>query len=492
MLSYNKTFNKHNINLAAVYEAMDNNFEANISSARGYGQTVNTTMSNASSPVSITQPKIRDAMISYVARANYSYDNRYNLAATFRRDGSSRLAPASRWDNFWSLSGSWRVSGERFMSSISDIVSELKIRASYGVTGNVPDNYYGYFGTYNTGLAYADLSAIRENQIPNYRLKWERGYQGNIGLELTFLKRFSLILDLYQRDTKDLLMSRPLSSMSGFTSMIDNVGQLRNRGVEVEVRTVNISQKDFYWSTSLNLYSNKNRIEKLSDLSEYIDGRYMRKEGNPWGSLYLREYQGVDPQTGEALYYVNSKMADGSYSKEITTDPNLAFPILLNDVQPVLTGGLANTINYKFVDLSFNLSFSLGAYTYDNGIYALQDDGRDPSINKSTELRRRWKQPGDITDVPRYVNGNATGGYFNSSRGIHSSDHLRLKSFTLGLNLPDNWINQIGLSKTRFYFSGTNLLTWAAYSQWDPELVGVVEYAVPPLKTWTFGIEITF
>lgn len=491
LLSYNKTFNKHSINAAAAYEAMQTTYEGNIGTARGYGQQINTTLSNASTPVSISQPKTRDAMVSYVARANYGYDNRYTLAATFRRDGSSRLAPASRWDNFFSFSGSWRVTGEEFMQSIKDIVSDLKLRASYGVTGNVPDGLYSYFGTYNTAYSYANLSAIRENNIPNYRLKWERGYQTDIGFELSLFKNLMFIFDVYQRDTKDLLMSRPLSNMSGFSSMTDNVGQLQNRGWELEVKSVNISKKDFYWSTSLNLSSNKNKIVKLSDLSEYVDGRYMRREGALFSSFYLREYAGVDPQTGVALYYINQKLDNGKYSRELTENPDNAFPVLLNDAQPVLVGGLNNTINYKFIDLSFNLSFSLGGYSYDNGMYALQDDGRDASTNKSTELRRRWMKPGDNTDIPRYVSGNAWAGYYNSSRGIHSNDHIRLKHLTIGVNVPNKWISPVGLSKARVYFSGTNLLTLAAYSQWDPELIGTVGYGVPPLKTWTFGIEIS-
>ena len=491
LLSYNKKFNNHNINAAAAYEVMEFNYEGGVLAGRGYGQLINTSLSNAATPASVSQPKDRDALISYIARANYSYENKYNFVINFRRDGSSRLAPDTRFDNFYSFSGSWSVARERFMKPIKDVVTDLKLRASWGVTGNLPSGYYDYYGTFSTSLAYNSLSAIRENRIPNYRLKWERGEQLNVGLDLSLFKKLMILFDVYQRDTKDLLMSRPLNNMSGFSSMTSNVGQLRNSGFELEIRSLNISKQDLYWSTSLHLTSNKNIIIKLSDLPEYVDGTFYRKEGEPYRTYYLREYAGVDVQTGEPLYYLNKKLSDGSFSKEITKDPNIANLIMLQDADPKLMGGLVNTLNYKLIDLSFNLSFTLGGWSYDNAIRYLHDDGRDPSINKSVELRRRWKQPGDVTDVPRYVNGNATGGYFQSSRAIHSSDHLRLKSLTLGVSMPNKWTSVVGIAKARAYFSGTNLLTFAAYKQYDPELTGAVAYGVPPLKTWVFGIEIS-
>lgn len=150
------------------------------------------------------------------------------------------------------------------------------------------------------------------------------------------------------------------------------------------------------------------------------------------------------------------------------------------------------TFNYKFIDLSFNLSYSFGGYSYDNASYILQDDGYSVISNKSTEQRRRWQKPGDITDVPRFVYGNKKGGNYNSSRAIHSTDHIRLKSLILGLNAPKAWLQKLGIGNARIYFSGTNLLTWAAYGQYDPEMSGVVGFYTPPLKTYAFGLELKF
>jgi len=200
----------------------------------------------------------------------------------------------------------------------------------------------------------------------------------------------------------------------------------------------------------------------------------------------------VDPNDGRPMYYDNKEDENGNRSRNIVYDPNDADRVELKDIYPKLTGGLMNTFNYKFIDLSFNLSFHLGGYSYDGAMYALQDDGYTAQYNKSTELRRRWKQPGDITDVPRYVYGQEYGGWWNSSRGVHSTDHLRLKSLIVGVSAPQSWLRTIGINSARIYFSGTNLLTWAAYDQYDPELNGIVSYFTPPLKTFAFGLELKF
>ena len=287
-------------------------------------------------------------------------------------------------------------------------------------------------------------------------------------------------------------MSKQLNSISGFSSLLTNVGQMRNTGVELEVRSNNIKTKDFSWTTAFNLSHNKNKILKLADLPWFVDGRYVRKEGYPFNTIYLREYAGVDPETGSALYYDNQQDENGNYTKNKVTDPGQASPIPLKDITPTISGGFMNTFNYKFIDLSFNLSYSFGGYSYDNASYILQDDGYSVISNKSTEQRRRWQKPGDITDVPRFVYGNKKGGNYNSSRAIHPTDHIRLKSLILGLNAPKAWLQKLGIGNARIYFSGTNLLTWAAYGQYDPEMSGVVGFYTPPLKTYAFGLELKF
>lgn len=491
-LTYSKTFGKHSVSAVTAFEVMKYDYEDLYAAKKTYGQDINTSLGNAADPIDADQKLQEDALMSYVASVNYSYDDKYYASFSFRRDGSSRLSPDTRWGNFWSLSASWRLSQERFMQSLKSVLSDLKLRASYGVNGNLPSSYYGYQSTYTTGAFYSGKPSPWESTLGNEELTWEKNYALNLGLDIGLFSRVNVSLDWYTRTTKDLLMSKQLNSISGFSSLLTNVGQMRNTGVELEVRSNNIKTKDFSWTTAFNLSHNKNKILKLADLPWFVDGRYVRKEGYPFNTIYLREYAGVDPETGSALYYDNQQDENGNYTKNKVTDPGQASPIPLKDITPTISGGFMNTFNYKFIDLSFNLSYSFGGYSYDNASYILQDDGYSVISNKSTEQRRRWQKPGDITDVPRFVYGNKKGGNYNSSRAIHSTDHIRLKSLILGLNAPKAWLQKLGIGNARIYFSGTNLLTWAAYDQYDPEMSGVVGFYTPPLKTYAFGLELKF
>lgn len=491
-LTYSKTFGKHSVSAVTAFEVMKYDYEDLYAAKKTYGQDINTSLGNAADPIDADQKLQEDALMSYVASVNYSYDDKYYASFSFRRDGSSRLSPDTRWGNFWSLSASWRLSQERFMQPLKSVLSDLKLRASYGVNGNLPSSYYGYQSTYTTGAFYSGKPSPWESTLGNEELTWEKNYALNLGLDIGLFSRVNVSLDWYTRTTKDLLMSKQLNSISGFSSLLTNVGQMRNTGVELEVRFNNIKTKDFSWTTAFNLSHNKNKILKLADLPWFVDGRYVRKEGYPFNTIYLREYAGVDPETGSALYYDNQQDENGNYTKNKVTDPGQASPIPLKDITPTISGGFMNTFNYKFIDLSFNLSYSFGGYSYDNASYILQDDGYSVISNKSTEQRRRWQKPGDITDVPRFVYGNKKGGNYNSSRAIHSTDHIRLKSLILGLNAPKAWLQKLGIGNARIYFSGTNLLTWAAYDQYDPEMSGVVGFYTPPLKTYAFGLELKF
>lgn len=491
-LTYSKTFGKHSVSAVTAFEVMKYDYEDLYAAKKTYGQDINTSLGNAADPIDADQKLQEDALMSYVASVNYSYDDKYYASFSFRRDGSSRLSPDTRWGNFWSLSASWRLSQERFMQPLKSVLSDLKLRASYGVNGNLPSSYYGYQSTYTTGAFYSGKPSPWESTLGNEELTWEKNYALNLGLDIGLFSRVNVSLDWYTRTTKDLLMSKQLNSISGFSSLLTNVGQMRNTGVELEVRSNNIKTKDFSWTTAFNLSHNKNKILKLADLPWFVNGRYVRKEGYPFNTIYLREYAGVDPETGSALYYDNQQDENGNYTKNKVTDPGQASPIPLKDITPTISGGFMNTFNYKFIDLSFNLSYSFGGYSYDNASYILQDDGYSVISNKSTEQRRRWQKPGDITDVPRFVYGNKKGGNYNSSRAIHSTDHIRLKSLILGLNAPKAWLQKLGIGNARIYFSGTNLLTWAAYDQYDPEMSGVVGFYTPPLKTYAFGLELKF
>ena len=503
-VNYVKTFaQKHHLDVLAAYELESYQTDkasgerSKIPSYSGLTEPDNAAVLN--SFVSSTQDY---RMLSYISRLNYDYDDRYYVAGSFRRDGSSRLSPDNRWGNFWSVSGMWHVTNESFMQPIKHILSDLKVRASYGVNGNQPNSLYGYMGLYAFGQSYMGGSGSYESSIPNSNLGWEKNYNLNVGLDLSFINRIFLTVEYYNRDTKDLLYSLPISATTGFTNYLSNIGQLNNKGVELELRTINIANDNFNWTTVLNLSHNKNKIVSLNgQLDQSIEGTwFIHKVGLPYYSFYVKEYAGVNPENGKAMYYRNQEIPqeDGSVvvDRSLTEDPGEAQAIPYKSVNPKVSGGLTNMLNYKWLDLSFTLTYSLGGYSFDKtGTYI--ENGTDKIYTSKYNLPvyalDRWQEPGDVTDVPRFVYGEAAGPQ-NSSRYIHSTNHLRLKNLTLGFTLPSAWTHKAMIDKARIYFSGSNLLTWAKWKQYDPEtpVNGEVFCEAPPMRTFNFGIQITF
>lgn len=503
-VNYVKTFaQKHHLDVLAAYELESYQTDkasgerSKIPSYSGLTEPDNAAVLN--SFVSSTQDY---RMLSYISRLNYDYDDRYYVAGSFRRDGSSRLSPDNRWGNFWSVSGMWHVTNESFMQPIKHILSDLKVRASYGVNGNQPNSLYGYMGLYAFGQSYMGGSGSYESSIPNPNLGWEKNYNLNVGLDLSFINRIFLTVEYYNRDTKDLLYSLPISATTGFTNYLSNIGQLNNKGVELELRTINIANDNFNWTTVLNLSHNKNKIVSLNgQLDQSIEGTwFIHKVGLPYYSFYVKEYAGVNPVNGKAMYYRNQEIPqeDGSVvvDRSLTEKPNEAQAIPYKSVNPKVSGGLTNMLNYKWLDLSFTLTYSLGGYSFDKtGTYI--ENGTDKIYTSKYNLPvyalDRWQEPGDVTDVPRFVYGEAAGPQ-NSSRYIHSTNHLRLKNLTLGFTLPSAWTHKAMIDKARIYFSGSNLLTWAKWKQYDPEtpVNGEVFCEAPPMRTFNFGVQITF
>ena len=492
-LNYTRKFGDHTIDALAAYEVHSWNKEYAEGYAKNYSTSRLPVLNNASTPAEVGQTIDSDAMLSYVARVNYDYADKYYISGSFRRDGSSHLDPDHRWANFWAVSASWRFTQEQFMTPLSSWLTDGKLRLSYGVNGNIPNGLYSYYGLYSMSYSYNDEPAMVETNLKNPTLSWEKNYAFNVGFDLQLFGRVNISFDWYKRKTKDLLLSRQLDPITGFVSIMDNIGQMENKGFEVEIASTNIDRGDFLWTTSFNLSHNKNKVVELADVEEYYSNSYyIVKEGYSLGTIALREYAGVDPENGLPMYYSNVPDENGVPSRELVYDPNEAVSVPLADIYPKFTGGLTNTFHYGLADLSFNITYSFGGHSYDAAMPEMQNDGYNLWTNYSTELRDRWREPGDVTDVPRFVEGQTYGGWWHSSRGVHSTNHIRLKSLTLGVKAPSKWLDKLGLSALRLYFSGTNLLTWAKYDQYDPELQGTVGYDIPPLRTYSFGLEIGF
>lgn len=498
-LSYVKSFGLHNVDALLGYETEKYTYRYNYINGTDYPGDLYE-FGNAGT-TSAESNKSGYTLASWLGRVNYNYDNRYYAGVSYRRDGSSRLAKANRWGDFWSVSAAWRFGAEKFMEPVKHVLSDGKLRVSYGVNGTLPSNYYDYMSLYKFGRYYNGKSGMAIVGIGNPDLKWEKNRAFNVGLDLTFLDRISVTFDYYVRTTSDLIYDLPVSAVPGYFSgdspylptSPKNVGSLRNNGYEVTITSNNIQTKDFSWTTSLNFGHNHNKLTKIyGDQDQIISGIRIHKVGEPYYSFYGYEYAGVDPATGKESFYLNDGTAD---ARKTTTDPSKAHKVIIGNHETSLEGGLSNNLTWKFIDFGLNFTFSLGGKAYDgatwqhnNGSYLFR--GAVPAYY---DINKTWKGPGDTSaSQPVFQYGNTSE---NSSRWLMPTDYLRLKSLTLGLTAPGNWVSHFGLSKARFYFAASNLLTWKSKDLTvDPEMRvdGVCTFQTPALRTFTFGLELGF
>ena len=451
-------------------------------------EIANAANSYASSDVDKTR------MLSFLLKGDYAYDDRYIFGASARWDGSSRLAPAHRWGLFWSLSGSWNLGKEAFMKGLEPVLSDTRLRLSYGANGTLPYGYYSHLSLYSFGYNYNGDTGMSESNLGSPNLSWEKNKAFNLGLDFRLFNRIGITLDYYNRLTTDLLLYKSISGTVGFSSELQNIGSMRNTGFELELRSTNLTLNNFSWSTTLSLGHNKNTLLRYDGIQTVnVDGRWVHEVGHPYNAYYLAEYAGVDPQTGKAQYYSNKRLDNGQYDRTLVTDGSKANRRRIDDkpFDPVLTGGLINNINWGPVDINFTLSYSLGGYLYDNAT-ALYQDGNEEVLNLAIptyyDINKIWKKPGDKSELPSY---EPTNQYISSTRFLRSTDHLRLKNFTIGFTAPKHWTQKLGVNTLRLYASGNNLLTWKdKMLVVDPEQRGFVAYETPPLRTITFGLQV--
>lgn len=441
------------------------------------------------------------SFLSYFARVNYKYDDKYLLSLSLRRDASSRFGRNSRNGYFPAASVGWILSEENFLSK-SDVLSFLKLRASYGIVGNAEIGNFPQLGLYIGDAGYAGAAGQRPSQIANPNLKWETTKQFDIGLDFGFFNnRISGELDYYVKNTSGLLLNVNVPATSGFTSQVQNVGKLENKGIEIVLNTQNLVGA-FKWSTSLNMARNRGKVVDLN--GQVIEGgvgsmnRVM--EGQPVGVFYTVEYAGVDPQNGDALFYRNTNN-NGQLDKSTVNAAgyNSAQRVVTGDPNPDWVFGFTNNFSYKGFDLSV---FFNGVTGNQINIYGM---GRYSSANfrfednQTRDQLAAWTTPGQITDIPQarlYRNNGAQ----ISSRYIVDGDFIRLRNLTLGYNLPTSVVNRLKLSKLRVYVSGQNLWTITNYPYWDPEVnaddfdsniaKGNDFYTAPQPRTILFGINV--
>lgn len=429
----------------------------------------------------------RYTFLSYFLRANYSFQDKYLLSASVRTDASSRFGPNNRYGWFPAVSAGWVLSEENFLRGVN-FLSFLKLRASYGLTGNAEIGEGAYFALYGISN-YPSMPGFVPTQLGNDDLRWEKTAQADVGLEFGFLNnRITGEFDIYDKKTEDLLLGVNIPATTGFTTLVQNLGTMTNKGVELLINTRNIETRDFKWSTSFNIGFNKNKVVDIK--GQVITSGVQRAiEGQPIGSFFLQRFVGADPQTGEAVYLD----IDG---KETSVYSN-ASRVVVGHSMPDFTGGFTNTFAYKGIDLSVFFTFSKGNDVYNaGGIYQAAGFGGGID-NQTTEILDRWQQPGDITRIPKVSYDFATG-QNASSRWLYDGSYIRLRNVTLGYTLPARVSNLLKISSARLFVTGMNLWITTKYPG-DPEVntatLGNIAggqdfYTIPQPRSITAGLNV--
>lgn len=429
----------------------------------------------------------KEAMLSFFGIADYNYDNRYFAQATVRTDGSSLFGEENKWGLFWSLSGSWNISNERFMGDIKDIVSLLKLRASYGVNGNNGIEPYKAYGLYGT-MSYSGFVGFFPSQIENKKLSWEKNLTWNAGLDFGFLNnRITGSLDVYSRKTADMLLDKQVPQTSGFSTVFTNVGSMRNNGVEFQLNGDIISTGDILWSAGFNIAFNKTKVLDLGGV-DFLGTWRRTVVGKSMYEYYLSDYYGVDPSTGEALWVTE----DG----RLTNDQSSARKHYCGSPEPKAVGGFNTTFAWKGLSLSAFFEFKAGQkiLLLNEGHY-LNSDGAQMEMNQKASAKAYWKKPGDVGVNPKPVAGNSSNSAeFDSDRWLEDASYLRVKDITLSYNLPKAWTEKIHFKGIRLYVSGLNLYCFNDVDFWDPEqsVTGTTAGGYPLTKSFVGGIELSF
>jgi TonB-linked SusC/RagA family outer membrane protein len=501
-LQFIKDIGKSNINAVGgmTYQRQQN--DLNSINGQQFPSDAYKKLISAADITAATSSTTAYSLLSYFARANYKFDEKYLLSLTGRVDGSSRFGANHRYGFFPAGSIGWVVSEEGFMKK-QQLISELKFRASYGLTGNSEIGNFPSRGLF-TEFGYAGVAGARPTQLPNPDLKWETTAISDIGLDIGFFNgRLSGQFDVYLKKTKDLLLDVQVPATSGFTTITQNLGKLQNKGFELQIDSKNIVGKEVTWSTSFNFSVNRNKITDLKGQVILGSGDKVNRavEGQPLGIFYTAEFAGADPANGDALYYKNTDLGNGKRDRATTNDYNQATPVVVGNPNPKFIAGLNNTVSYKGFDFSFLLQEVNGDQIYNGGGQYMSVGFNNGADNQTIDQLKSWKKPGDITMVPeaRLFGGN---GISPSSRYLDDGSYLRLKNIILGYNFPKSVLAKIKLQSLRIYAQATNLATWTKYKGWDPELnsdafSGNITqnydfYAAPQAKTITFGINVGF
>ena len=431
----------------------------------------------------------------FFGRAQYNYSQKYFGSFSYRRDASSRFDPDNRWGNFWSFGGAWILSKEKWFES--SWIDELKLKASYGEQGNDNIGDYLYTDRYSIGNSNGSISLKPSSTKGNRKISWEKGGNLNIGTEFSLWKgRLTGSVEYFYRKTTDMLAFFSLPVSYGYSGYYDNVGDMRNSGVELELNGDIIRTKDFTWSANFNFTAYKNKITSMPEEKKaitvdgvrgYAGGGYFYGEGQPIYTWYMAKYAGVDKETGEALYYKDSENGETT-----TTNASEATMHLCGTALPDAYGGFGTSVSYKGFDFSMDFTYQLGGKIYDSSYSSLMSISRGRSFH--ADLLDAWTPSNTSSDIPRIQYGDSYAAY-TSDRFLVSGSYLSLQDVTLGYTLPRALCSKIGINKVRVYATGSNLWLWSKRQGLDPRqsITGATSNAYySPIRTISGGITVTF
>jgi TonB-linked SusC/RagA family outer membrane protein len=506
-LSYNETFDKHKLAVVVGNSVSEENLMSSSQIKRDFASESVTTFNTAAVSLLNTSYAGSWSLESYFARANYTYDDKYSVTTSVRTDGSSRIAPANRWGTFKTFSAGWNLSNESFMDDVN-FVTNLKLRAGYGETGNLPSGLNDYANIltvfdYASGDNVVSPGVIPSSQRGNPDLQWETSEQINIGLDFSILNdRVFVSADYYNKKTQNMIFPLALPVSSGFATQIVNLdGFIENKGFELNLNAYLVDEADFSWNSLFNISFNDNVVKDIpgnatifTTFLQNLGGNLnITKNGLPIGSFWGYNSEGVDPQTGDLIFTDNN--GDGAITPEDKQ--------VIGNPMPDFTYGFVNEFSYKNWDLNIVVDGVYGNEIYNTGKQNLQ--AMRFFENQSADIVNRWRNPGDITEIPRATLVDENGNADINSRWVEDGSFLRIRDISLSYNFDKNVLDALSISGLRLYGNIKNWFTFTDYTGYSPEvnraLAGVdktattqgVDYGTfPQSKTFSVGLNIEF
>lgn len=484
-LKWNYKKLRHALQIMAGVEVEANALDYSNMIASNFATESKWNIANASQMEQMNEYGIESSLLSGISSLQYNYAAKYYLSASFRVDGSSKFSPDNRWAPFWSVGGSWIVSDENFMQSLSWI-DLFKIRGSYGTSGNSDIDDYLYMNLYSFGQNYLDEPGSTLSTMGNDNLTWEKNHNADLGFDLKFFKRFNLGVDLYNRKTFDLLLAVPVSMTTGYETQMQNVGSMVNRGVELSFSATVVNTDKFNWTTTLTFAHNHNEITDLYGNDTIVVSTKIRTVGESLQTFYLAEWAGVNSADGSPMWY--------DENGNLTKDYNKARKVIAGSADPKFTAGWNNNLTFGNWALSCMFYCSYGNLIFNQLNNELIADGATTELNQSVEALDYWKEPGDNAKNPKVVQNNGSNSNRFSTRYLEDGSYVRLKNVQLSYTIPSQVCEKIKLSRCMIYAQIQNPFVWTKFSGLDPETRsnGIYYYDYPKQHTFLMGVNLGF